>query len=442
MDRKRILAAITAAHLAALWIVTPPAAGSAAAGAFDWQAHKGKSIRVLTYSTGWSNFIKPLIPDFEKQTGIRVEYEIVPGAATAAFNQRLNTEFMARTGAIDVFFSYAPQFSIKFFKAGWYEPLDAYVRNPTLTAPGYDFADFTKSSIESSTVDGTLVGMPVVSTVSMLYYRTDLFKKYGVSVPRTFNDLAAAAKALHKKEEGLSGIVYRGRGRDAVSIYASFLAGMGGRWFDKNGQPLLDTPEAIEAFKLYGRLLADYGPLGGTNIARLDGQNLFTSGRAAMWLEATDGVPEMIDPSKVPISDKIGYAMFPAGKAGSKPMAYSSYLAISPQSKNKPAAWLFVQWASGKEVLAKGQAKSVFSPRKSSWQSEEYMTSRAAKHPDLTEVFLESLQVGTVEWLPPIEQSQEVRDAIGTVITTAIQGGDVLAAAKKANAETRQIVSR
>ena len=44
---------------------------------FDWKKHQGQTINVALAKQPWSDFITPLIPEFEKLTGIKVRLEVL-----------------------------------------------------------------------------------------------------------------------------------------------------------------------------------------------------------------------------------------------------------------------------------------------------------------------------------------------------------------------------
>lgn len=48
------------------------------AAAFDWQQFKGESIRVVGCTFAWPDLIKGWLPEFEKRTGIKVQWEMYP----------------------------------------------------------------------------------------------------------------------------------------------------------------------------------------------------------------------------------------------------------------------------------------------------------------------------------------------------------------------------
>ena len=42
------------------------------------------------------------------------------------------------------------QEGLKFWRSGWSEPLDPYLRNPRLTDPAFDLADISKGAVQGN----------------------------------------------------------------------------------------------------------------------------------------------------------------------------------------------------------------------------------------------------------------------------------------------------
>ncbi|MFF7485923.1 extracellular solute-binding protein [Streptomyces luteogriseus] len=70
--------------------------------------------------------------------------------------------------------------------------------------------DTDPTAKQSVTVDGKLYGAPFYVGVRALYYRTDVFKELGLSVPRTMDELAAAAREIRAARPELYGLVVGG----------------------------------------------------------------------------------------------------------------------------------------------------------------------------------------------------------------------------------------
>jgi multiple sugar transport system substrate-binding protein len=344
---------------------------------------------------------------------------------------------------VDVIQTATGQEGLKFWRSGWYEPLDDYLKNPRLTDPNFDLADLSKPGIKCNTYDGKLVALPITQHVTILYYRKDLFDKYKVKVPQTMAELEEAAKKLNNIEEGgqkIVGFVSRGKKAAATSQWAPYLHSMGGNWLTKDGKPAMNSPEAIQAFDLYGRLLRSYGPPGAVNYHWYECISLFVQGKAAMYTDANNRIFYVEDPSKSQVVDKVGYAPFPAGSAGRKPTMEVWSMAVASKSKKKEAAYLFVQWTASKETLLKTHLKGVPSVRASTWKDPRFLTGQ--KHKDWIDVSIKSMEIASTDWNPPVVAVSEVRDVVGAVIVSSILGEDVKAAADKANAEFAKIMEK
>ncbi len=414
---------------------------SGTAQAMDWQAHKGSSIRVMFSKGALGSTIESFLPDFEKQTGIKVQFETFP---EDQFRQKVLLELGAGTGALDAYWTFAANEGLKFWRSGWYEPMDEYLKSAKLTDPGYDLADFSQKALEGNRYDGKLVGLPLHQNTTMLYYRKDVFAKHNIKVPQTLQELEETARKLHNVDEGgqkLVGTVMRGKGAAATSQWAPYFLSLGGTWLDKSGKPAINSPEAVQSFDLYGRLLRTAGPPGAVNYHWYETVSLFSQGKAAMFTEANIRMPLLEDASKSQVAGKVGYAMFPAGPAGRKPTMEVGSVAISSKSKKKEAAYLFAQWITSKEAALRLQIKGIPVPRASAWKNSRFVA-EMKNHPDWIDASLKSLEVADTNYNPPVVAVSEVRDAIGAAIVSAILGENVKTAADKAAAEMASIMEK
>jgi multiple sugar transport system substrate-binding protein len=407
---------------------------------FDWQIYKGATIRVIQNKGSVGLGIEALLPEFEKLTGIKVQYETY---TEDQYRQKVLLELGAGSGGLDAFATYAAQEGLKFWRSGWYEPLDPYLKNPRMTDPGFDLADISKVAVQGNIYDGKLTSLPVQQNTTMLFYRKDLFEKLKLKVPQTYAELEETAKKLHNTEEGgqkVVGIVMRGKMAAATSQWAPYLLGMGGTWLGKDGKPAVNSPEAVQAFDLYGRLLRNYGPPGAVNYHWYECVSLFVQGKAAMYTDVNSRLFQLEDPAKSQVVGKIGYALFPAGPAGRKPTMEAISMAVSSKSKKKEAAYLFLQWAAGKDVALKLLVKGVPVPRVSPWKDPRFLNEQ--KHKDWVEASLKSLEISSTEWNPPVIAVSEVRDVVGAAIVSSILGENVKAAADKAAVEMAKIMEK
>ncbi|WP_284642423.1 ABC transporter substrate-binding protein [Paenibacillus silviterrae] len=413
-------------------------AGGATQGASDAKApaakpFEGKTLNLVTANHPWGDAIKPLLPEFEAATGMKVT---VQGLFEDQLTQKLTVQFTSGSATPDVFMYRPLQEGKLFYKNGWVQPLDEYVKKDA----AYDFNDFSKSAVGSATVDGKLAGIPIITEQEILYYRKDLLKQAGIEVPKTLDELVAAAKKLHDPSKEMYGFVARGQRSPLVTQVSSFLYSEGGD-FTKGDQASINTPEAIKAFTTYGTLLKDYGPPGVLNMSWPQAIGIFAQGKVAFYTDANSIYQNATDKEKSKIADQVGFAVFPAGKAGSKPYNITSWgLAMNAKAANKDAAWEFIKWATSKEIVLKTQQKGNPGPRASVWEKPEGVTGFPA---ELVPIIKESAKGGVDHDRPVVISVGEARDAVGEIVQKIITGeGNVQETADKANKTLQAIIDK
>ena len=433
---------ITRTLLALVLIAGLALVSTAQAAQFNWQQFTGTQLRVLLNKHPWQVGIEPHLKDFEALTGIKLITEVYP---EDQFRAKTLVELTSGASSIDVFMSMPAQEGLKYIRAGWLQPVDEFLKDPSLTAPDYNWNDFLDKTREAMVVEGKLVGPPIQVENVALMYRKDVFQKYNVKVPTTLDELEAAAKALNGKpmtDDGQPGfgIVARGKRAAATSMFAGMLYAMGGTWLTPNREPAINSEEAIKAIDLWGRLLRLYGPPGSENNHWYEASSIFSQGKAAMYTDANSLFPVIEDPQKSKVVGKVGYALFPRGPKGQYGSTVAVWgLAMPKTSKNQKAAWLFMQWATNKDQVLKVQSeRGVLGARESVWKDPK---GKAKVPSDLGESLMLGSKVGTPFWNPPVVAVAEVRDAVGAAIVTSIQGGDVRAAANKAAADMKRIMA-
>jgi multiple sugar transport system substrate-binding protein len=397
----------------------------------DWKQLQGTEIRFLMNKHPFTTFIEPKVPEFEKLTGIKVAMEVFP---EDQYRNKRTIELNAG-GKIDGYMIMPGQDELYFWKAGWLQPLDDYIKDPKLTEIGWEPKDFFASFTKAATVGGKQIGVVINSETSLLSYRKDLFDQFKLKVPTTMKELEETAKFFQGKEvdgKKMVGITLRGKAAAATSQWVDFLYSFGGSWTNAQGKSNLAASGSIAAFKYYGDLLRNCGPEGGTMLHWSESTSLFMEGKAAMIYDANVFKSLYENPKESKVAGKVGYAVIPAGPAGSVPHVSNWSLSINKNSpaERQKAAWLFIQWATNKQNSLGAMLAGVPAGRASAWNSPEYKSKDA--QPDWTANSLKSFEMGQPQWNPPVINVPEIRDITGQVIVDAIQGKDVEASAKKA----------
>lgn len=365
------------------------------------QAKSGE-IRVLLANHPYGELIKQSIPQFEKQSGIKVNVESLQ---ESQLTQKLTTEFATKSSTVDVFMTRPLQEGKMFAKNGWYAPLTAY-----------DFADYPKNIMGAASFGGKPYIVPLVTEWQVLYYRKDLLQQAGIKVPTNFTELEAAAQKLNS--DAVAGIASRGKGAAAVTQLSSYVYNYGGQYLDK-GTAVFDSKSAVDALRFYGKLLGTYGPKGVTSMSWENIMPLFQAGKVAMWTDASVFLGQIIDPSKtqVPV-ENFGIANFPAGPKTNAPFIVSSWgMSVAQQSKKKDLAMKFLDWATSKEMAIKGMVGNITMARSSVW-SDEVVLSKI--NPGLIETRTFAAKNGTPVDRPYMSAVGEARDLIGELIIESI----------------------
>lgn len=401
---------------------------------------KGKTIRFLTFNHVWTETIKELIPEFEKETGAKINLE---SYTEDPLTQKLTVEFTSGASTVDVFITRPLQEGLLFNQNKWYEPLNSYIEDSGKTDSDYEWDDFLASYAKACTdKDGNIFGIPILSDLQLLIYRKDWFEEKGIKVPTNYEELETAAKAFTDPAKETYGVAARGQRSYAVTQYATFLYGFGGT-FLKDGVSVLDSEEAVKAFSFYGKLLHDYGPPGTTNMSWPQTEAVFGAGKVAMLIESNAPVPDLLNKDKFDVYDKIGFATIPAGPAGLHPYAtVPEALAINSTSKNKDAAWAFIQYLTNKKSMSYTSSRGITQTRNSVLSDPEVTKDLPQ---DYVEAMKKTAEIGEPSDRPMMTAVTEARDAIGEVIVNSINSGgtgDIASMAKSANDKVNELLKR
>lgn len=406
------------------------AAMSFAGGSQEGAMKSAGTVRWIAFQHTWINAIKPYLPEFEKQTGIRVQFESYPDEQQS---QKLAVESAAGSPTLDVFGIRPLQDQVQFAKNGWLAPLRSYASSDA----SFDLADFPKVYLDACSVKGDLVGIPILPEVTFMYYNKEMLASKGVSVPTTSQELWDAAAKLTDKSQEIYGYASRGQRSAAVTQFSPFLYANGADWI-VDGKAAIDTPKAIQAFRFYGDILRTYGPPNAVSLAWAGVADLFNQGKVAIALEGSSQYGTLVDPNKSKVYDKVGIAMAPGGPVGPKPYSIIAWeLSIGASSQNKDNAWKLISWLLSKDNMARTQKAGSFMARKSAWQDPANNTRFT---PEFIAVNQKSAEIGVPYDRPVMIHVQQARDIIGNVIAVAIAGGDVESAAHEANAQLQKLL--
>lgn len=415
----RALVAATSIALAATLVSCSSGGGNDEGGSIE-----GKTVRVTLANHVWTETVKDLIPEFEKATGAKVE---ITQLAEDQLSDQYNVKLNAGTDEIDVLMYRPLQENMLFASNGYLAKLSDKVTSDA--AWGWD--DFQAGPASLTTFEGEVVGVPIITERTVLYYRKDLLEAAGVAVPKTLDELEKAAAAVHAANPEVAGYVGRTGKSAAVTQFSAFLYSFGGDWLDGD-KSTIASPEARKAYEYYGKLIN-----GHTNatinpeMSWPEAFAVFQQGQAAFIADADSLYKNMTDPSQSTVSDKVGFAPFPEGPAGSKPYNVAAWaLGINEASENQAAAWEFIKWATSKEVGLDMAKLGVSGARASVWENAEATADYPA---ELVEAIKVNGANGVGYDRPLVINVPKAREIVGEPIVISIAGGDVNAAIDNAD---------
>ncbi len=311
-------------------------------------------INVPIPAAPFTTALQQVIADYQKATGNTVNTSAYP------FASLLTEEVDAmvhKSGSYDVLFINT-EWAGEFYHRGWIVPiedLDASFRWPRglIEYGGVCRWDHVHKVVS---LTGTPMSLPLVGNIQLLFYRKDVYDKLGLSVPKTWADVAAnGRKAVAAKAVPYG---YAIRGQADIGGYANtfdfggVLGSYGGSWFvdaaKGNFTPAINNAAGVAAMEEWIRL-ARLGPAQPQTVGQPEIQSLMQSGQLLQCELVDASAAAMDDPNQSSVVNKVDYAVMPAAPTkNGKPFPLSGIWAIGvaqgTSKARQQAAWEFLQW--------------------------------------------------------------------------------------------------
>ncbi|MEJ3655544.1 extracellular solute-binding protein [Actinomycetes bacterium KLBMP 9759] len=333
-------------------------------GPFDWKKAAGATISILQTPHPYQVAYRPLLAEFTELTGIEVKVDLV---AEADYFTRLELELANGAGNYDVFMTGA-YFIWTYGPRGWMEDLRPWIDNPAATAGEYDFEDFYEG-LRTSTAWDFQVGSPLGTggqwaipwgfETSVIAYNKAEFDRRGIVPAETFDNLIQLATDLTDRPNNRYGIAFRGS-RSWATIHPGFMTQFTRQgcvdFVNENGRlsAAMNSPSAVDFTQKWVDLAKVAGPTSWTTYEYPNCTSDLGAGTAMMCYDADSATYPENKPGNSAQAGNIAWHSGPPGPDGSYGTNLWTWsLAMGSASKQKLAAWLFIQWATGKEAQAK-----------------------------------------------------------------------------------------
>ena len=350
---------------------------------------------------------------------------------------RLSTSFAGGTPPDLFLLNY--RFYGQFAARGVLEPLQGYLDASNVFQEG----DFYPQAMEAFKFDGRQTCMPQNISSLVVYYNKKLFSQAGIDEPAagwTWDDMREAAHSLTKDLNRDGEIDQWGVGVEPTIIrLAPFVWSNGGDVVDNAQNPTrltLDTPRALEAMEdFFGLRQVDLVTPGEEEVESEDLETRFQNGTLAMLLESRRATPTFRtitdfdwDVAPLPRHNQ------PAG------ILHSDAYCMTRASKNKGAAWRFVEFALGPQgaPIVAETGRTVPSLR-SVAESEAFLDPSAK--PANSRVFLDTIPI--IRRVPTISTWPEIEDVAEGILEGGLfEGVDAEDVARQLNEQTQEIFAR
>jgi ABC-type glycerol-3-phosphate transport system substrate-binding protein len=328
-----------------------------AAGGGGAQGAEGKpTLNAIFLPATWGQVVKDkLAPEYEKETGVHVEVQLI---GRDAIHEKMATLFAGQDSSFDIFnldYNWIPEFG----KAGHLVPLDDAV-----TAE--DKADFLPLATQVATWDGKLLGIPQTIHPALLWYRSDLYGDPKVQAeyktvtgdtlqpPKTMDEWHQQVQFFHGRTingQKLSGwAAQAAKGFGNVHTWLSFCYSYECKPFNNDfTKSTLSSPESKAATEQWATMMK-YMPAGANQFTYDNVTAAAQQGTIATAIQWSWGAFAVDDPQASKTVGKWEFTQIPAGPTGKSSAHLAEWvISVSKYSKNVEESKKFAAWLETKK---------------------------------------------------------------------------------------------
>ncbi len=306
-----------------------------------------EKLSIVSGSTGADlQMLRDVLDQYQQKTDNTVDIVSMPSSSTDQFAQ-YRLWLAAQNSDIDVYRTdviWAPQLAANFVD---------------LTEATKDVAkDHFPAIIESQTVNGKLVALPMFTDAPALYYRKDLLDKYGASVPKTWEEMAATAKMIMDKERaagnaGMWGFVFQGKSYEGLTCDALewIKSNGGGQIVEADGTISINNAKAAQMLDMVKGWIGTISPPGVLSYGEEESRGVWQTGQA-VFMRNWPYAYSLGNGEDSPIKGKFAVTTLPVGPSGDRSAATLGgwNLAVSAFSQHKDAAIDLVKFLASPEA--------------------------------------------------------------------------------------------
>jgi ABC-type glycerol-3-phosphate transport system substrate-binding protein len=386
-------------------------------------------ITIATVNNSDMIIMQELSSKWEEATGNTINWVVLE---ENVLRQRVTTDIATGSGSFDII-------TIGAYEAPIWGAQDWLVALDDL-GDDYNYDDIFEPVRNGLSANGTLYAVPFYAESSFTFYRTDLFEAAGIDAPTeqiTYEQFEDMVAKLHDPDNGVFGTCQRGKAGwgENMAFVGPLVNAFGGRWFDMDWNPTIDSEEWRNALNYYVDLMNAYGPPGASSNGHNENRALFADGKCATWVDATSAAGYIFNPDESSVADKTGFFQAPKQVTDKGTGWFWAWaLAIPTSSQHVEAAKEFLAWSTSADYVTlvgeeKGWVAAPPGTRVSTYENEAYTTAAPFAETVRTSILAADPSDATAEPVPytgiqfvAIPEFQGIGNFVGQQVAAALAG--------------------
>ena len=293
-------------------------------------------------------------------------------------------------------------------------------------------AEHFPAIIANNSVNGKLLGMPWYTDAGLLYYRTDLLKKYNLRVPQTWEELTQSAAKVQageraKGDSDFHGFVFQAKAYEGLTCNAiEWVGGQGGGTVvNADGEITIRNAQAAKALNLAASWVGTISPTGVLNYEEEEARGVFQNANA-LFMRNWPYAWSLMQKSDSLVKGKVGVAKLPGNPSAAALGGWQ--LGVSKYSKNPAIAADLVMYMTSAAVQKTRAIDGSFNPTLPALYKDKDVIAANEFMGSLAEVFANSVaRPTTATGLKYPQVSQSFWNAAHEVMSKRATGEEAVA---------------
>lgn len=358
---------------------------------------------------------------FERDFGVRVNLVTL---GRYGYLEKVSTALLSGASDIDIVTILGTSVA-QFTEAGGVEPLSDYLKDRGRVAPAFQTGDLFPIALRSVTYKDRVYAMPFLAGGIFYYYRKDLI----ATPPDTWDEFRQLAIKFTRSHNSASptefGATFSGmRGETPPKHWYQYFWSFGGRFFDDQGRPALNSDAGVRSLEFVVDNFRKYKiyPPDITAYEFPEISSAFQNGKVAVVNQWPAAYHTFKDPKRSPqIHDKFAMTVIPGvkqsdGSIRRTPFFHTWCFAVNARSRRKEAALKFLTWLMSKPIAKLMALAGLGVPAVSAIFTDPEVTAHREDLPTIAKSF-------RIAWSEPaIPAWPRIHDFIDEAIALALAG--------------------